>query len=44
MKILGFNGSPRRAGNTETLIGAVLKSAADKGAETRLVNLNELSI
>ncbi|UCD56485.1 MAG: flavodoxin family protein [Candidatus Hydrogenedentota bacterium] len=44
MKVIGFNGSPRKGANTETLVKAVLKGAAGKGAETRLVNLNELSI
>ncbi len=43
MKVIGFNGSPRKSGNTVTLIETVLKGAADKGAETRLVNLNEIN-
>jgi multimeric flavodoxin WrbA len=44
VKVIGFNGSPRKKANTATLVEAVLKGAADKGAETRLVNLNELNI
>jgi multimeric flavodoxin WrbA len=44
MKVLAFNGSPRKKGNTETLLETVLKGAASKGAETRLINLNELNI
>jgi multimeric flavodoxin WrbA len=44
MKVLAFNGSPRKKANTQSLVEAVLKGAADKGAETRLVNLNELDI
>ena len=44
MKVIGFNGSPRKGANTVTLVETVLKGAADKGAETRLVNLNELNI
>lgn len=44
MKVMAFNGSPRKKGNTETLIKAVLKGAESKGAETRLINLNELQI
>lgn len=44
MKVIGFNGSPRKNANTVTLVEAVLKGAADKGAETRLVNLNELNM
>jgi multimeric flavodoxin WrbA len=44
MKVLGLNASPRKGANTATLMAAVLKGAASKGAETRLVNLNELNI
>jgi multimeric flavodoxin WrbA len=44
VKVIGFNGSPRKGANTATLVETVLKGAADKGAETRLVNLNELNI
>ncbi|GAB4354391.1 MAG: flavodoxin family protein [Candidatus Abyssubacteria bacterium] len=44
MKVIAFNGSPRKNANTVTLIEAVLKGAAAKGAETRLVNLNELNM
>jgi multimeric flavodoxin WrbA len=44
MKVMAFNGSPRKKGNTETLIKTILKGAQSKGAETRLINLNELKI
>jgi multimeric flavodoxin WrbA len=44
MKVIGFNASPRKNANTMTLVEAVLKGAADKGAETRMVNLNQLNI
>jgi len=44
VKVIGFNGSPRKKANTVTLVEAVLKGAADQGAETRLVNLNTLNI
>lgn len=44
MKVIGFNGSPRNNANTATLVQAVLQGAASKGAETRLVNLNELNM
>jgi multimeric flavodoxin WrbA len=44
VKVIGFNGSPRIKANTSTLVQAVLKGAADKGAETRLVHLNQLNI
>jgi len=43
VKVIGFNGSPRKNANTATLVEAVLKGAADKGAETRIVNLNEIN-
>ena len=44
MKIIGINASPRKRANTQTLVEAVLEGAAEKGAETRLVNLRELTI
>ena len=44
MKVIGFNGSPRKGANTATLVETVLKGAADKGAETRMVNLNDLNM
>jgi len=44
MKVIGINASPRKKANTQTLIEAVLNGAAEKGAETRLVNLRELTI
>ena len=44
MKIIGINASPRKKANTQTLVETVLSGAADKGAETRLVNLRELNI
>ncbi len=44
MKVMAFNGSPRKHANTESLLGAVLKGAESKGAETRLINLNKLDI
>jgi multimeric flavodoxin WrbA len=44
MKVLAFNGSPRKNANTETLIKAVLAGAESKGAETRIVNLHSLNM
>jgi multimeric flavodoxin WrbA len=44
VKVIGFNGSPRKNANTATLVEAVLNGAAGKGAETRLVSLNELNM
>ncbi|MBF0273878.1 MAG: flavodoxin family protein [Nitrospinae bacterium] len=43
-KIIGFVGSPRKEGNTEKLIKTVLEGAAEKGAETELIYLNDLNI
>jgi putative NADPH-quinone reductase len=44
MKVIGINASPRKKANTQTLVEAVLAGAAESGAETRLVNLRELTI
>jgi multimeric flavodoxin WrbA len=44
VKVIGFNGSPRKNANTATLVATVLEGAASKGAETRMVNLNELNM
>ena len=44
MVVLGINASPRKNGNTQTLVEAVLNGAAEKGAETRLVNLREITV
>lgn len=39
MNVLAINGSPRRKGNTATLLEHALQGARDKGAETDLVHL-----
>ncbi|MFZ2631307.1 MAG: flavodoxin family protein [Desulfosalsimonadaceae bacterium] len=44
MKVIGINASPRKNANTQTLVEAVLRGAAKKGAQTRLVNLREMDI
>ena len=44
MKVIGINASPRKRANTQTLVEAILNGAAERGAETRLVNLRELKI
>lgn len=44
MKVLGIVGSPRRGGNTETLIDEVLRGAEEAEAVTEKVILNELKI
>ena len=42
MKVIGIVGSPRKNGNTETLVQTVLDAAKDKGHATEKFNLNEL--
>ena len=42
--ILGINASPRKKANTHTLVETILDAAAENGAQTRQVNLRELSI
>ena len=42
MKVIGITGSPRKNGNTETLVQTVLDAAAEKGASTKMFNLNDL--
>jgi multimeric flavodoxin WrbA len=44
MQILAFNGSPRKNGNTATIIGAVLEGARSKGAETTEVRLSDINM
>jgi len=44
MKVIGFVGSPRKKGNTTTLVSEVLRGASDAGAETKIYNLNALNI
>lgn len=44
MKVIGFNASPRKKGNTVTLVKSVLKGAESRGAEVRLVNLHQLKM
>ncbi len=44
MKVIGINASPRKGANTATLVETVLKGAADKGAETKMVDLRKLDM
>ncbi len=44
MKVIGINASPRKGANTLTIVETVLKGAADKGAETKLVSLSGLDM
>jgi len=42
MKIMAFNGSPRKKNNTATLLEHALKGAASRGATTELIHLYDL--
>jgi len=42
MKIIAINGSPRKHGNTATLLTKALEGAAAQGAETELIHLYDL--
>jgi multimeric flavodoxin WrbA len=44
MKVIGINASPRKGANTATIVETVLKGAAGKGAETKLVDLRKLDM
>jgi hypothetical protein len=38
MKVIAFNGSPRKKWNTATLLEKALEGAASQGAETELIH------
>lgn len=44
MKMLGVAGSPRRGGNTDVLLAEMLAGAESKGAETKTIRLNDMTI
>ncbi|MCD6453283.1 MAG: flavodoxin family protein [Dehalococcoidales bacterium] len=44
MRVLGIAGSPRRGGNTDLLLNEVMRGAASRGAETKIIILNDLKI
>jgi len=44
IRVLGVVGSPRRGGNTESLVDEVLRGARDAGAAVEKVRLSELEI
>ena len=44
LRVLGISGSPRRGGNTDTLLAEFLKGAESQGAETKTIVLNNLKI
>jgi multimeric flavodoxin WrbA len=43
MKVMAFNGSPRKKWNTATLLANALKGAVTQGTETELIHLYELN-
>ena len=43
MKVIAFNGSPRKKWNTATLLENALEGAASQGAETELIHLYDLN-
>jgi multimeric flavodoxin WrbA len=43
MKVLAFNGSPRKTWNTATLLRKALEGAASQAAETEFIHLNGLN-
>lgn len=43
MKVIAFNGSPRKKWNTATLLEKALEGASSQGAETELVHLYDLN-
>ncbi len=44
MKILAINGSPRRGGNTDLLLGEFVRGGRESGAEVEVILLRELKI
>ncbi|MDP4126931.1 MAG: flavodoxin family protein [Bacillota bacterium] len=43
MKVMAFNGSPRKGWNTAILLNKALEGAASQGAETELIHLYDLN-
>lgn len=44
MKVLAFNGSPRKGGNTQILLLEAVKGARERGAEVTVYDLNWMNI
>lgn len=42
MKLIAFNGSPRKKGNTATLLRHAIEGAKEEGAKTELIHLYDL--
>lgn len=43
MIVIGINGSPRKNGNTATLLNKALEGASSQGAETEIIHLYDLN-
>ncbi len=43
-KILGISGSPVKEGNTDTFLSTILKDAGERGLQTDMVNLSDLTV
>jgi multimeric flavodoxin WrbA len=43
-RVIAINGSPRVNGNTNKLVSTITAGAREKGAETKIINLGQLSI
>ena len=44
MKVIAFNGSPRRGGNTEILLDEAIRGVKDLGGEVTIYNLDSLKL
>jgi multimeric flavodoxin WrbA len=44
MKVLGLSGSPRRRGNTDTLLAKFMEGAVARGAETKIIEVCRLKV
>ena len=44
MKVIAFNGSPRKGGNTEMLLNEAVRGVRETGTEVTLYTLNELNL
>ena len=43
-KIVGISGSPIKEGNTDTFLSTIMDSAEEKGLQTDIVNLSNMTI
>jgi multimeric flavodoxin WrbA len=44
MRVIAFNGSPRRQGNTEILLGKAIRGVKEQGGEVAVYNLGMLNL